>query len=113
MRLIILGSGSTGNALYIESGGTRVLVDAGLSGKETVLRWTEAGVDAPGLDAIVITHEHTDHIKGLHVISKTTEAPVFVSAATRAQCHFKQDPDGITWGQEITSSEPFQIGSLD
>jgi phosphoribosyl 1,2-cyclic phosphodiesterase len=113
MRLIILGSGSTGNALYIESGETRVLVDAGLSGKETARRMTEAGVDAGRLDAIVITHEHTDHIKGLHVISRTTQAPVFVSAATRAQCHFKQEGEGICWGQEISSSEPFQIGSLD
>jgi phosphoribosyl 1,2-cyclic phosphodiesterase len=113
MRLIILGSGSTGNALYIESVETRVLVDAGLSGKETARRMTEAGVDPARLDAIVITHEHTDHVKGLHVISKTTGAPVFVSAATRKECHFKQDGDGIIWGQEISSSEPFQIGSLD
>jgi len=113
MRLIILGSGSTGNALYIESGETRVLVDAGLSGKETARRMAEAGVDVARLDAVVITHEHTDHIKGLHVISKTTEAPVFVSAATRKEFHFKQDGDGITWGQEISSSEPFQIGTLD
>jgi len=113
MRLIILGSGSTGNALYIESGDTRVLIDAGLSGKETARRMNEAGLDPARLDAIVITHEHTDHVKGLHVISKTTQAPVFVSAATRAECHFKQDPDEITWGQEISSSEPFQVGNLD
>jgi len=113
MRIIILGSGSTGNALYIESGETRVLVDAGLTGKETAKRMTEAGIDPASLDAIVITHEHTDHIRGLQVISKTTEAPVFVSAATRSVCHFAHGADEIVWGQEISSSEPFQIGSLD
>jgi len=113
MRLIILGSGSTGNALYIESGQTRVLVDAGLSGKEIARRMAEAGADAARLDAIVITHEHTDHIKGLHVLSSTTAAPVFVSPATRAECHFARGGEGISWGEQISSSEPFQIGSLD
>ncbi|HKV40704.1 MAG TPA: MBL fold metallo-hydrolase [Blastocatellia bacterium] len=113
MRLIILGSGSTGNVLYVESGGTRVLVDAGLSGKETARRMTGAGLDPARLDGIVITHEHSDHIRGLQVISKTAGAPVFVSAATRAECTFPRGGRGITWGDSITSGESFQIGSID
>src|SRR5262249_42442161 len=113
MRLIILGSGSTGNALYVESGATRVLVDAGLSGKETARRMTEVGLDPSSLTAIVITHEHTDHVKGAQVLSKTTGVPVFISQATREQVNFPREGDGITWGESITSSTPFGIGSLE
>jgi phosphoribosyl 1,2-cyclic phosphodiesterase len=113
MRLIILGSGSSGNAIYIESGNTRVLVDAGLSAKETVRRMGEVGIDPARLSAIIITHEHSDHIKGVHIISKTAAVPVFASSATRAQCHFPRGGEGIVWGESISSSEPFQIGSLD
>ncbi|HSF24576.1 MAG TPA: MBL fold metallo-hydrolase [Blastocatellia bacterium] len=113
MRLIILGSGSSGNVLYVESGATSVLIDAGLSAKETARRMAAAGLDPAKLSAIVITHEHTDHMKGTRVLSMTTGAPVFMSAATRAVCSFPAGGEDITWGQTITSSEPFQIGSLN
>jgi phosphoribosyl 1,2-cyclic phosphodiesterase len=110
MRLKILGSGSSGNSLYVESGETSVLVDVGLSAKETAKRLTEAGVDPAKLDAIVVTHEHSDHMKGVEVFSKTTQVPVFMSEATRAECRFSGDADEIQWGETITSSRPFQVG---
>jgi phosphoribosyl 1,2-cyclic phosphodiesterase len=113
MRLIILGSGSSGNVLYIESGATSVLVDVGLSAKETARRMTEAGLDPTKLSAVVITHEHTDHVKGVRVFSSTAGVPVFMSEATRAVCNFPDDGEKIPWGETIASSEPFQIGSLN
>jgi phosphoribosyl 1,2-cyclic phosphodiesterase len=113
MRLIILGSGSSGNVLYIESGATSVLVDLGLSAKETARRMTEAGLDPTKLSAVVVTHEHTDHVKGIRVFSSTAEVPVFMSEATRAECKFPGDGEAIPWGETIASSEPFQIGSLN
>jgi phosphoribosyl 1,2-cyclic phosphodiesterase len=113
MRLIVLGSGSSGNAVYIEAGATRVLVDAGLSAKETARRLSQVGVDAARLDAIVVTHEHADHVKGVHVLSKTARVPVFISDATRAECRWPRGGEGIRWGEAITSSAPFQIGSMD
>ena len=113
MRLILLGSGSSGNALYIESGATGVLVDVGLSAKETARRMAEVGIDPTKLDAIVITHEHADHVKGARVMAKTTVAPVFISNATRSECRFPGEGEGIPWGESILSSQPFQIGSLD
>jgi phosphoribosyl 1,2-cyclic phosphodiesterase len=113
MRLIVLGSGSSGNALYIESGATSVLVDVGLSAKETARRMSEAGIDPTRLSAVVITHEHADHVKGVRVMSKTTQAPVFVSDQTRAECRFPNEGADIHWGENISSSQPFQIGSLD
>lgn len=113
MRLITLGSGSTGNALYVEAGDTRVLVDAGLSGKEIARRMTSVGLDPGRLDGVLITHEHADHIKGLQAVSKTNNVPVFASGATRSECRFPHGGEGIRWADEIKSSEPFQIGSLD
>jgi phosphoribosyl 1,2-cyclic phosphodiesterase len=113
MRAILLGSGSTGNALFIESGATRVLVDCGLSAKECAVRMTEAALDPTRLDAIVVTHEHADHIKGVRVMSKTAGAPVFISDTTRINCNFGHGNEGIIWGESIESSRPFQIGSMD
>ena len=71
MRLIILGSGSSGNSVYVESGETSVLVDVGLSAKETARRMVEVGLDPSRLDAIIVTHEHSDHVKGVPVMSRT------------------------------------------
>lgn len=113
MRLIVLGSGSSGNAVYIESGETSVLVDVGLSAKETARRMNEAGIDPARLTAIVVTHEHADHVKGVGVMSKTVAAPVFISRETKAECKWPRDGAGVRWGEVISSSAPFQIGSLD
>jgi phosphoribosyl 1,2-cyclic phosphodiesterase len=113
MRLIVLASGSSGNVLYIESGTTSVLVDLGLSAKETARRMTEAGLDPTRLSAVVITHEHTDHMKGVRVFSTTADVPVYMSKATRTECNFHHDGEKIPWGEAIASSEPFQVGSLD
>jgi len=113
MRLIILGSGSSGNVLYIESGATSALVDLGLSAKETARRMTGAGVDPTSLSAIVITHEHSDHVKGARVFSSTAQVPIFMSDATRVVCNFPENGQKVQWGETVTSSEPFQIGSLN
>src|SRR5687768_3787534 len=113
MSLILLESGSHGNALHIRSGATSVLVDLGLSARETARRFSEAGIDAAKLNAIVVTHEHADHVKGVRVMSKTAEVPVFISDATRDECRFAGGGSGMQWGEMISSSHPFQIGSLD
>src|ERR671926_32327 len=83
MRLTVLGSGSTGNSVLICAGQTRVLVDAGLSAKETVRRLALVGEDATRLDGVVITHEHSDHAGGLRVLLKSLTCPVYISGATR------------------------------
>src|SRR5215216_5172894 len=83
MKFTVLGSGSTGNSVLISSGKTRVLVDAGLSAKETLRRIAEVGEDYSNLDGVLITHEHGDHAGGLRVLMKYLDCPVFISGETR------------------------------
>src|SRR4030095_2283514 len=82
MKLTVLGSGSTGNAVLIVAGNTRVLVDAGLSAKEITRRLAMMGEDVQRLDAILVTHEHGDHAGGLRVLLGTVDCPVYISAQT-------------------------------
>ena len=78
MRVCNLSSGSDGNLTYIESNGTKILVDIGLSCKETETRLGILGVSGQEINAILITHEHSDHIKGLEVFANKYRTPVFV-----------------------------------
>jgi phosphoribosyl 1,2-cyclic phosphodiesterase len=83
MKLTVLGSGSTGNAVLLVANGTRVLVDAGLSSREIARRMALMGEDPNALDGILITHEHGDHAGGLRVLMKDLDCPVFMSVKTR------------------------------
>lgn len=82
MRFTILGSGSKGNAVYIESKDTGVLIDAGFSGKQLGARLASAGKDLASVNGILLTHEHNDHITGAGVVSRRMKIPVFANAGT-------------------------------
>lgn len=77
MRVFNLSSGSDGNATYIETDNSRILVDNGISCTETIKRLDLIGVKGSDLDAIVVTHEHSDHIKGISILSKKFNIPVY------------------------------------
>ena len=124
MRLTVLGSGSTGNALLICAGGTRVLVDAGLSARETARRLALVGEDVARLDGVIVTHEHGDHAGGLRVLLKSLACPVFISGATRdayirERVHNSSDEarkraDALRdRTEEISSSQDFRVGEID
>ncbi len=82
MRFTVLGSGSRGNSIYIESQETSILIDCGFSGKETIARLKAVGRDIDKLDAIFVTHEHNDHIGGVGVVSRRCRLPVFANPGT-------------------------------
>lgn len=84
MRFCVLGSGSKGNATFVESGQTRLLIDAGFSGKEIEHRLAAIGVGAETLSGLLITHEHGDHIKGAAILSRRYHLPVFINEPTLA-----------------------------
>lgn len=82
MRFSILASGSSGNTCYIETGKASVLIDAGLSGRETERRLGLLGVSARNLDALIITHEHSDHIKGAGPLARRFDLPLYINRKT-------------------------------
>lgn len=87
MRISILASGSGGNACYAETGGARILVDAGLSCREIERRLDMVGVAPGSLNAMVLTHEHGDHIRGAGPLARRYNIPVYGNMKTleRAQ----------------------------
>ncbi|MBE7076121.1 MAG: MBL fold metallo-hydrolase [Clostridiales bacterium] len=91
MKVINLSSGSDGNLTYIESENSRILVDVGLSCKETQNRLALLGVDGKDIDAIIITHEHNDHIKGVDVLSRKYNIPIYAHEQVWANLYDKLD----------------------
>ncbi len=82
LKLCTLSSGSSGNAVFAEAGGTKLLIDCGISGKAAAERLCSIGVDPSELSAIIVTHEHIDHIKGVGVFSRRYGLPVYASVGT-------------------------------
>ena len=124
MKLTVLGSGSTGNAILIVAGETRVLVDAGLSAKEIARRLAIVGEDVHRLDAVLVTHEHGDHAGGLRVLLRMVDCPVYISAQTcdayvseRTNVN-DEEPRKRARAlehrvEQIESSRDFRIGEID
>jgi phosphoribosyl 1,2-cyclic phosphodiesterase len=113
----ILASGSQGNCALVSSSSTRILVDAGLSARETVKRMKCLGEDAHSVSAVLVTHEHTDHVNGLRVLARKLKAPVFITGSThQAWARSERDSNGnqpelpkIEW---FNSGRKFQIGDI-
>lgn len=78
MKVCLLASGSKGNSILVESGRTRLLIDAGLSAKEIRRRLGLVGIDVDSLDALLITHEHTDHVRGLGPLVRQLNLPLYL-----------------------------------
>lgn len=124
MKVTVLGSGSTGNAVLIVGGETRVLVDAGLSAKEIVRRLALVGEDVQRLDGVLVTHEHGDHAGGLRVLLRSVDCPVYISAQTcdayisdrlgangdESRKRARAIRDRV---EQIESSRDFRIGEID
>ena len=79
MRIIILASGSKGNSTYIETDNTKILIDAGISYKKMAERLKENNIFLDQLDAILVTHEHIDHVMHLASISNKCNAKIFIT----------------------------------
>lgn len=101
MRVTILGSGSEGNALLLESSTTSVLVDAGLSHRKLVQRFTALGREAPNnVEALIVTHSHTDHAAHASTYATRFGCPVRASEATMPSIHLRP----------TVQAEPFTVG---
>jgi len=83
LTFTLLGSGSSGNATLVSDGETHILVDVGLSGRETAKRLRECGLEPDRISAIVVSHEHGDHCRGVGPFAKDLDIPVFMTDETR------------------------------
>ncbi len=118
VSISILASGSRGNSTLVESSSTRILVDAGLSCKETFKRLKDTGGDPRSLSAIVITHEHSDHVQGLRVLAKKLKIPVYMTGATyQAWARAVRDAMGelpeIPQLEFFSSGHKFRVGDIE
>ena len=82
MRIAAIASGSSGNCIYVGNDNTHILIDVGISAKAVEEGLNELDLTLKDIDAILLTHEHSDHIKGLGVLERKTEIPVFASMGT-------------------------------
>lgn len=85
MRACLLASGSKGNSFFIETGGTKLLLDAGLSAVEILRRLNAIGIVGGELDAILVSHEHLDHVRGAGTLARKLKIPVMLSHPTHKQ----------------------------
>ena len=85
MKITAIGSGSKGNCMLVEGGSGSLLVDAGLAAREIQARLALAGADPGSIEAIVVTHEHTDHIRGLDVMARRFDIPIIATGGTLAE----------------------------
>jgi phosphoribosyl 1,2-cyclic phosphodiesterase len=114
----MLASGSRGNCAIVASTRTRILVDAGISARETFKRMKALGDDPHSLSAILITHEHSDHICGLATLAKKLRIPVFMTGAThQAWARAMRDENGVRPQLEkferFDSGRRFHVGDIE
>jgi phosphoribosyl 1,2-cyclic phosphodiesterase len=110
MRVCLLASGSKGNSLLVESGRTRLLIDAGLSARELRRRLELVGVAVENIDALLITHEHTDHVRGLGPLVRQFDLPVYLQTDLARQLADVGKPQCV---HEFVAGEDFTVNDLN
>lgn len=118
VSLTVLASGSKGNSTVVVSSRTMLLVDCGLSCKETCRRLALAGLAPESISAILITHEHSDHVGGLHVLAKKFRLPVYMSAPTHGawERQYKDSAGERVRAERLEVFQPgrsFQVGDIE
>ncbi len=105
----MLASGSKGNAIYLSDGFTSILIDAGLSAAEIKRRLKSRGLNPGDLDAIIVTHEHSDHIQGVGVLSRQLKLPIYLSRNIEKKVSIRNSVYEI---RTFNCGSTFQINNL-
>lgn len=118
VSITVLSSGSGGNATVLTGGRTRLLVDCGLSCREICRRLSEREIAPESLDGILITHEHSDHVGGVHVMAKKFRLPVYMTAPTHGawQKQYKDSRGERVRAERLEIFEPgrsFVVGDIE
>lgn len=109
MFMASLNSGSNGNCYYVGNESDAVLVDAGISCREVLKRLDRLGIALKTIRAIIISHEHSDHIRGVSILAKKLSIPVYISPQTKSCCLADLCDEQVQYFQ---SENPFRIGAL-
>lgn len=112
VRVTILGSGSRGNSTYLEAGETRLLIDAGLSARQIRSRLAAIGRSPETLTAILVTHEHADHVNGLRVLCRDLPTPVYCNRLTRDAILYNL-PDARLQFRVFETGAVFRVGEVE
>ena len=112
MEVISLQSGSAGNCIFVRSGDTRLLFDAGISGRAAESRLAQFGYDIRDCAGVVISHEHCDHICGIGTFHRKFGLPIYASLRTWNATRAKPSTGCIESPNHFVPGKPFQIGSL-
>ena len=111
LRVCVLASGSKGNAIWIDDNCTQILFDAGLSGIEIQRRCQSKGLDPALLHAIIVSHEHADHIQSVGVLSRRFHLPIYISKKTEMTAgHLLGKVPDI---RHFNCGTPFSVNTLD
>lgn len=111
MRFASLGSGSQGNALVVDDGDTKLLVDCGFSARATVERLARLSIAAEDIDGVLVTHEHSDHIAGVFKFASRFALPVYLTHGTHLAATRGKSP--LPECRLIDSHSPFAVGGLE
>ena len=111
MRFAYLGSGSKGNAALVRSSSTTLMLDCGFSVRETLNRFDRIGEEAASLSAIVVTHEHSDHIAGVGAVARKLGIPVWLTAGTARAAANRLGQ--LPFTQIFDPHTPFVIGDIE
>ena len=114
MQISSLASGSSGNSFLIKGNNNSILIDAGISCRQVIERMTLLGESPKNLKAIFITHEHSDHIKGADVLSRTFKIPIYSTKETSRNCLLCSNPEQIVYikNKQITKVGNMEIESI-
>ena len=107
-----LYSGSSGNSLFVESNNTKLLIDCGTSAKKIESALDSINIDITDIDAILVTHEHSDHIQGLGTVSKKYNIPVFANCETWNAMQTQKSKIDLNNQKTFENNTEFQIGNL-
>lgn len=109
MKLCVLGSGSRGNAVLMQSGETRILIDAGFAPRTMAQRLARISVDPRSIEAVIVTHEHIDHVRGAAGGARKWGWQIFATSGTSGACLTLSEPRT----RLMSAGESFSIGQIE